>query len=451
MIGVKFWKRESPKFSSSFHVMSANLPTESLQKALKPGDIGQLDCAMNVEDGGQHVVVLSDGRRIDIEASDGASTRVVRANSIEIASVRQLAHSSVALVISGLGTPFETSAQHIPKYPVLGIQPPSGQSSALSTSDLWATVYSLFTLHHDQEHLPIILLPLLENGAELEAYILNSGLGRKRVYATGKKDVRHEVLFISRLAFWQGAGTGYRGLGWLPPRPSAQPYPYVPSFTRNEQVIAGHPLRPPKPSPGQLLYKRYCPSLGKTLEFHYVSLEADGKQAPPHLEAFHRWQNSDRVNAGWGEKGTLEYHRGYLENLLADPHVLPMIMSWDGEFMGYVELYWVKEDRLAQYMSSGDIGGAATDWDRGAHVLCGEDKFKGRQYSTVWLRSIMHYAFLDDPRTFRVMCEPRFDNGAMIQACFNANTHIEKIFDFPHKRSALVICLRDRFFTLDSL
>ena len=61
-----------------------------------------------------------------------------------------------------------------------------------------------------------------------------------------------------------------------------------------------------------------------------------------HLAAFHRWHNSDHVNRGWGERGPLEKHREYVRTLMADPGVLPVMMSWDGELMGYAELVYVK-------------------------------------------------------------------------------------------------------------
>ena len=67
-----------------------------------------------------------------------------------------------------------------------------------------------------------------------------------------------------------------------------------------------------------------------------------GVQVSRHLATFHRWHNSDHVNRGWGERGPLEKHRKYVEGLLADPGVLPVIMSWDGEFMGYAELVYLK-------------------------------------------------------------------------------------------------------------
>lgn len=65
---------------------------------------------------------------------------------------------------------------------------------------------------------------------------------------------------------------------------------------------------------------------------------------PAHFEAYQRWQNSDRVNQGWKERGPEEKHRAYLADRLADPHIMGFIIEWGGELAGYGEMSWVKED-----------------------------------------------------------------------------------------------------------
>ena len=72
------------------------------------------------------------------------------------------------------------------------------------------------------------------------------------------------------------------------------------------------------------------------------TVECDGERVSPHLAAFHRWHNSDHVNRGWGERGPMEKHRAYIRGLMADPSTLPIMMSWDGELMGYCEMVWTK-------------------------------------------------------------------------------------------------------------
>lgn len=61
-------------------------------------------------------------------------------------------------------------------------------------------------------------------------------------------------------------------------------------------------------------------------------------------------------------------------------------------------------------------------------------------------RSVTHYLFLDDPRTQRIVGEPRASNHKMLSYCAHAAYDKVKEFDFPHKRAMLVCCERERFF-----
>jgi len=57
-----------------------------------------------------------------------------------------------------------------------------------------------------------------------------------------------------------------------------------------------------------------------------------------------------------------------------------------------------------------------------------------------WLSALTHYLFLDDPRTQRVVAEPRADNAKMIGHMQNQGFHCEKA------RAALMVWGRERFF-----
>ncbi|KAF9557948.1 hypothetical protein CPC08DRAFT_819580 [Agrocybe pediades] len=241
----------------------------------------------------------------------------------------------------------------------------------------------------------------------------------------------------------QVAGTtSFHRRGWL--LNPKEPFPYQPSFTRSEKVIASHPLRPPKPQPGEILYRRWCTRVNQNLEgIHDGSRSPDGVSR--HLAAFHRWHNDERVNKAWGEAGSLEAHRKYLETVIADSHVLPCIFSWDGEPSGYFEIPYVKEDHVAQHYSHGLTPG---DWDRGIHVLNGESKFAGRDRSEIWMSSLLHYIFLADPRTTVIVGEPNYSNQAIIRLTAYAGFHTHTIIDLPYKRLALIHNPRDKFFKL---
>ncbi|KAI9568460.1 hypothetical protein HD554DRAFT_2098172 [Boletus coccyginus] len=110
----------------------------------------------------------------------------------------------------------------------------------------------------------------------------------------------------------------------------------------------------------------------------------------------------------------------------------------DGELMEYLELVYVNVGRYVRlgartHMSSQEnhvatyVPGGAKAWDRGMHVLVGEERFRGWERAQAWLRSIHHYIFLADPRTEHAMGEPKADNGAIMQLSLDSTMHIEAV------------------------
>ncbi|MCM2293117.1 acetyltransferase [Allorhizobium sp. BGMRC 0089] len=191
-----------------------------------------------------------------------------------------------------------------------------------------------------------------------------------------------------------------------------------------------HPLRPPKPE-GRV-YARFIPWLGKVLSFHVADVEAD-------LPHFHRWMNDPRVSAIWEDQGDLAYHQNFIESRLADPRTLPLIGAFDGKPFGYFELYWAKEDRIGPYYD-------ADDHDRGWHVAIGEDDVRGKAFVSAWLPSLMHYMFLADARTGRIVGEPIHHHSQQIKNLDRSGFAKIKHIDFPHKKALLVMLLREKFF-----
>ena len=202
-----------------------------------------------------------------------------------------------------------------------------------------------------------------------------------------------------------------------------------------------HPIRPKPPRQGETFYTRYIPSLGQYLSFRVVSLSPTSPahhgpvsstlpaflppnsgyltskdmpnmdslnhhQQPCDAELLHKWMNDPRVSAAWGASGPLEIQEKFLKASLNNKHSFPVIGCWDGKPFGYFEIYWVEEDQLGRYLAGNDL----EDWDRGFHVLVGEQEFRGEHRVKVWLSSLVHYCWLADPRTQRVLVEPRLDN-----------------------------------------
>ena len=225
---------------------------------------------------------------------------------------------------------------------------------------------------------------------------------------------------LERDMFWQLPGD------WLS-QGDALPYPVTMIMDESGRR---HPRRRAKPA-GEV-YRRFDTGIQAWVSLRTLDIEQD-------LHRFMRWQNSERVAAFWEQSGTLEEHRAYLESQAKESRVLNLIGCIDDEPFAYFEAYWAKEDRIAPYYD-------AQDFDRGIHMLVGEDHHRGPHKVKAWLNALCHYLFLDDCRTTRIVSEPRSDNDRMIQHLQARRFAKPKEFDFPHKRAALMVLHRDAFF-----
>ncbi|RZL10233.1 MAG: N-acetyltransferase [Rubrivivax sp.] len=284
---------------------------------------------------------------------------------------------------------------------------PAGASrqAAPPLPDLLAALETVFALQ------PVLAHVQLDVPAHWWSGLRGSGLTLPRA--------PQDAAVVSRDMFWQQAGL------WLPQTP-AQPYPLRYALTDGRR----HPLRPAKQH--GTLYQRHIPWLGGSLSLRALDIEQD-------LARFNRWMNDPVVAQFWQEEGDEAKHRAYLEGIAADPHMQSLVACFEGEPFGYFETYWAKENRIAPFYD-------AADFDRGWHVLIGEPAFRGKPYATAWFPSIAHYLFLDDPRTQRIVGEPRSDHHRQIGNLLRSGYAHLKDFDFPHKRASLVMLLRERFF-----
>ncbi|MBX3629116.1 MAG: acetyltransferase [Nitrosomonas sp.] len=232
------------------------------------------------------------------------------------------------------------------------------------------------------------------------------------------RDGQAHHLECSRALLWQVPEL------WLSRQPPCYPLHYA--VTNGKR----HPLRPV--APRGILYQRYIRTLDKTISFRTIDDTTD-------LETFHRWMNTPRVAHFWEMQGSREEHARYIEDVLKDRHLHPLIGCFDGEPFGYFEAYWAKEDRIAPFYD-------VDDYDRGLHMLVGEERFRGPHFVSTWLPSLAHCLFLDDPRTRNVVAEPRADNAKMIAYMQAAGFHKIKEFDFPHKRAAMMVLPREVYF-----
>ncbi|SPO27551.1 related to N6-hydroxylysine acetyl transferase [Ustilago trichophora] len=362
----------------------------------------------------------------DEEALDAAETSI----SVSLAEAGQLDFVSVARWIKlnrlaktslhGVVNEDRATYQHVWSFELL-----DGEFDPHRA--IWAAVYAFWIRHKRSDRLAILLKGQVTNNQRF--YLIQTGLSFASPTET-------DLLLLDRNAFWQGAGAP-SDTHWLQtPIPACGSFPHILAFTHSTSppVLATHPLRPPKPAPGSVVYSRYVFSCSQHLEL--VHIDATN---PEHFQAYSRWQNSDRVNHGWRERGPEEKHLKYIREKNADPHAMGVLVLWDGVPAGYGEIVWSKEDGMAAF-----VGGLG-DYDQGTHLLIGEEQFRGKHRFTACMVSLKHACFLRDPRTNVVVGEPRYDLDIIPLLATFLPQEIRKEVELPHKRAVFFVLRRDRF------
>ncbi|KAH8906483.1 hypothetical protein BR93DRAFT_898130 [Coniochaeta sp. PMI_546] len=333
------------------------------------------------------------------------------------------------------------------RSPLVAVQWKRDQQPVVSA--VWLLIYVVFTIRPGEE---FFRLKMQGPGADSLAAQLKTialAIDHPQPLKNGEVNVtkNSEELLVLRGSFWQGAGSpfGPRPI-WvlddkdLRPENRISSYPLTPvdyTMTFNPPAaLCWHPRRPVKPRPGSVIYSRYIPHLKEN--FSMEALDYENKE---HLQLFHQWQNDPRVSQGWNQTGTLDQHRTYLRQVHEDPHQLAILGKFEDTYFAYFEVYWAKEDRLGGYYTPGDF-------DRGRYSLVGDVRFRGPHRVSAWWSSLMHYLFLDDPRTMYVVGEPKYTNTSVLMYDLMHGFGLDKFVDLPDKRSAFVRCSRERFFQL---
>ncbi|KEF54057.1 uncharacterized protein A1O9_09852 [Exophiala aquamarina CBS 119918] len=327
-------------------------------------------------------------------------------------------------------------------------------AEAPSVGQIWALIYAIFTQYPENEAFRLRLTGTSSVGLATEILATGIATPRPRQSRPGHAldPPTDSQVLVSRSAFWQGAASPFGTRPVWVSHPSlyshlskplaaypAYPLEYTVTFSsEGRPVHAQHPVRPPKPPRSATIYSRYIPELDE-----FLSMDQLDWQNESHLQLFNHWQNDPRVSRSWNETGTLEQHREYLRKIDEDAHQMAILARFNGTYFAYFETYWAKlqEDHMGVYISP-----APGDWDRGRHSLVGDVRYRGPDRASIWWTCLIHYLFLDDPRTTTVVGEPNYSNEKVLSYDMANGFHIHKLADLPHKRSAIMRCERIRFF-----
>lgn len=351
----------------------------------------------------RHGIVNPSGRPLSGKASDPLVYRAFCLDGAKAIDVRRQGSTLLADAGAGLNGVFRFVEHDVQAR--IELLETSG-----STDTVWRLASGVF--EYLFATLPSLQALTLSGSAWLP---VSSELNRNGVWLQQTHDADQHVL--SADMFWQTSRL------WLPSQAAVFPHHGV-----FDGKIA-HPLRPPKPS--GTVYARYIPWLGGVFSLEVATLD--------DLPLVHRWMNDPRVNEFWHEAGDENRHRNYLEGMFADPHIMPLIGRFDGLSFAYFEVYWAKEDVVGTFCDAGD-------YDRGCHVIVGEESCRGREWFTAWLPSLLHFMFLDDPRTERIVQEPSSAHHRQLRNLQKSGFSHVKSVNLPSKHAAIMAITRQRFF-----
>ncbi|HEY9736745.1 MAG TPA: GNAT family N-acetyltransferase [Trichocoleus sp.] len=179
-----------------------------------------------------------------------------------------------------------------------------------------------------------------------------------------------------------------------------------------------------------LAFETYDATIGKTIAFRPVQLEAD-------LPLIHNWMNQPHVVPFWKLDLPVEQMRSHLQKALADTHQTLYIGLLDGVPMSYWEAYWAADDIVAKHYP-------AHPTDQGIHLLIGPPDFLGKGYALPLLRVMTQFQF-QQLETQKIVAEPDIRNHKMIHVFERCGFEFQKAIDLPDKTAALLFCDRTRF------
>ena len=159
------------------------------------------------------------------------------------------------------------------------------------------------------------------------------------------------------------------------------------------------------------------------------------------VELVHLWMHEPEVERYWEMAWPADRIADYLRRHEDDPHREAFVTFVDDTPVGYLEVYDPAHDVLgsAYAVEPGDLG---------AHVLIGDQDFRGR--FSVSLGLATNRFLFGRPGVQRIVGEPDVGNHNFLSLLAFLGFRKDAEIDLPDKRAALMVCDRATFERLSS-
>ena len=144
------------------------------------------------------------------------------------------------------------------------------------------------------------------------------------------------------------------------------------------------------------------------------------------------WMAQPHVRQWWHQDWSVERWAEEISRQASGEHSIPCVAAVDAEDFGYVELYRVRHDHLAEYYASGEH-----DW--GMHLAIGDVTRVGRGLGRRLISAVADALLRADPACSQVVAEPDVRNTASVRAFVAAGFVQQGELQLPEKTAVLMI------------
>jgi lysine N-acyltransferase len=153
------------------------------------------------------------------------------------------------------------------------------------------------------------------------------------------------------------------------------------------------------------------------------------------VEMVSEWMNRPHLAEAWEYDWPPRRWRRYLQAQLDGQYSRPLIGSFQGKDLGYVELYRAAKDSIGQRY-------AADPHDIGLHAAIADQRFVDRGFGPLLLPRIVASVFDSEPQCRRIMFDPDHRNTGARRVCEYAGCSFLGEHDMTNRRMALYALAR---------